>query len=570
MVLFFILSFFCSSYSVQSIVFDGPVSFQKNLFVTGADIVAKNVIAGGGIDARSGFSSGQVYLNNDSEQANYLIIDGQNTPLSIKVKNLPLLTGSSSYVVIDENSFLLHFFKPDDPQPTNLVADKIFSEVISGYNTDNLIINNLPGDTTIGNTAADIYVSGGRILLDGEISTPDPKLTFQVSLSCLDLVNAPHITVNNCIFALPEKNLHKIKATSFLIDNLVLDPNLSYNIIADTVVFEKSAEVQNLSFLNQKKNCDVFIKNVPLFPTNKCLLVFDEQKKTIALYSLEQSNIAADDISADKLIILNNLDVNSGDFSINISSQVINFSSGQSPQSLTVGESIVFADVFHINNQVIFKERDSFFVEVFTDVLHLRDNLTPIKSKNFVIASVNKYPYDVIRLTINGYIKIIYAPVEAPKSYSFLGVTAAGMLVQIPSTQSTIKNKIKKIELDIENFKQSFIPKVFQYKKDYCLDPGPDKKTQVKRFGLLVEDIKNFKHKALLNKIITKDEAGNLINYNERVIGEILCDQLSLMHEKLHFYKKIIIEEKEELLQTKKKIEEIDNEINGLIHGASI
>ena len=134
-----------------------------------------------------------------------------------------------------------------------------------------------------------------------------------------------------------------------------------------------------------------------------------------------------------------------------------------------------------------------------------------------MVTSQSKDPSDTILVTINGFVKILYPVITSLSKYAFLGIDSANELVQISGAQNFFKSKMKLA--DMENFKKSFIPKTFQYKKEYSLDVDFVSGAQVQRLGLVVEDIQNFKYKNLLKNIIDQDEAGKSINYKERIFA---------------------------------------------------
>lgn len=564
MILFFILSFFYSCFAVELVVFDSDVIFKKNLFVVNTNILGNNVTATGGIHCINSFNSGAVYLNTDINNANYLMIGNNDDQLNFYIKNLSVQDGLSYYLVLDPASFLLYYFKPDAPQPTNLVADKIISENMSGYTSDNLIINNMPGDTTIGNSLGNLYLNSESVLIDGEVSSLSDNIVFQASLQPLDTLTVNNIFSQEFSFEESPSTGSTIQANNFLIKHLVLNQGDACSISGGgQIAFRDSVSANELLISNQdKSSVGIIIKNLASCPTHSGLLVFDSMAKSVSLFPSDQVALTANTITLDRVTVISDIDVVNSSFLINLSSNAVNFSSLSASQNLVVNGNLNFANEFTIKNKVIFPEKAFFVISVNASTLNLANNLTPIQSTNFLVASQSKDPSDTILLTINGFLKILYPAITSLSKYAFLGIDSANELVQISGAQNFFKSKMKLA--DMENFKNSFIPKTFQYKKEYSLDVDFVSGAQVQRHGLVVEDIQNFKYKNLLKNIIDQDEAGKSINYNERIVAEIALDELNLMSKKLNDFKKVIIAEKNSLLKIKKLIEKVDSEVSVL------
>lgn len=563
MSLFFILGFFCSFFAVESIIFNNDIIFKKNLFVVNANIVGNNVAVNGGINCANSFTSEKVYLNTDLENANYLLISTNDSQVNMYIKNLPTQNALSYYLVIDPVSSLVYYFKPEDPQPTNLVADKILCNTIAGYNSDNLIINNMPGDTTIGNCVSDLYLASDTILIDGEVSSLADNIVFQSVIQPLDTLTVKNISANKFSFEKSASTASTIEANSFLIKNLVLNQGNTCSILAENqIAFQDSATTNELIFSNQDSNTGIIIKDLLINFALQGLLVFDPVAKCVSLFPINKNSLTLNDLVADCVTVISDIDVINNSFFINLSANTINFSSLSGSQNLVVNGNLNFGNQFSIKNKVILDEKASFLISTYASTVNLANNLTPIKANNFLVISELRDQYDLILLTINGDVKILYPGVTSLSNYTFLGFYSTGQLIQIPSAQNFLKNKMKLA--DIENFKKSFIPKIFQYKKEHSLDIDPVTGAEVKRFGLIVEDIEHFKHKNILKSIIEKDDTGKSINYNERIVAEMTLEQLNLMSKKLKDFKKIIIAEKNSLLKIKKLIEKLEFEINAL------
>jgi hypothetical protein len=562
MILFFILSFFCSCLAVELIVFDNDVIFNKNLFVVNTNIVGNDVAVNGGINCANSFASRKVYLNTDLDNANYLMISSNDNQVNIYIKNLPALDALSYYLVLDPVSSLLYYFKPDAPQPKNLVADKIFCNTIAGYNSDNLIVNNMPGDTTIGNSLGDLYLTSDTILIDGEVSSLSDNIVFESTIQSLDTLTVNNISANKFSFEESASTVSTIQANSFLIKNLVLNQSNICSILTENqIAFQDSVMTNELIFSNQDANVGIIIKNLSIDSAPHGLLVFDPVAKGVSLFPIQDS-LTLNNLAADRVTVISDIDVINNSFFINLSANTVNFSSLSGSQNLVVNGNLNFGNQFSIKNKVTLQGKASFLISAYASTVNLANNTTPIQANNFLVASEWKDPSDTILLTINGFVKILYPVVTSLSNYTFLGVDTTSKLIQIPGPQNFFKSKMKLA--DMENFKKSFAPKIFQYRKEYSLDIDPISGAQVKRLGLIVEDIQHFKYKNLLKNIIERDDAGKSINYNERIVAEMALDQLNLMSKKLKNFKKVIIAEKNSLLKIKKLIEKVDFEISAL------
>ena len=557
---FCLLLFFSFLFGVNQIVFRKPIIFSRDLYIGHYDIsLLGDTSVNGGMESDGTINAVKVSINTDPVNATSLTIGNNTDQLNIFLQSIPVNQQLDTYLMYDPISFLVCSFKHGTPEPDDLKVDELIVSEIGGNMNSSLLINGAKGDTFIGNLTNKISCQAEQIFFDADISSTQNKIICASKTKVSELLKATNLISQNANLAKTSLTGATIKTSTVDIKNISTgNSGIFISAVKDVahVDFKDTVVIWNSFFvIPENQEFKVFLEAVPTIIDEKNGLIAIDSNNQLYILDPSITSVIVPEMRADSLNVER---INTtASFNTEVKADAFYLNSAK----VAIGKQLVFSNRAYIKNSIIVQEKSDFNISVSAATLNLKNNLANPNAAD-VIIKAGKDEGDYIVLTINGFLRLRYGAQRNLSGYAFLVNQPNNMLARTMKLGDSGNRSLPKFSSQ-EEFNKYIMPKLFQYKKEYCDDQCLRLGKQRDRLGLLADDLVVLESEKFFDgvEVTTKNQERQVIDYDERLLAETMIQQIHFFYKKFELFQQKLKKHNESILTLVDKIKTVEKEI---------
>lgn len=544
--IFLIIVILFHNKGVNEIIFSGNIEAKENFYIfnSNSSFNSINILNNLTVNTQGSFN-GTVNINTiNGSNTNVLFISNQNilSPTNITIFNLPTPPPGSeiSYLVVDPITNLLSKYQNNPPEPDTLTCDALSVNTIYGNTQNTLFINNISGDINIGSTSnssnitqdnqsGSITIAGNILYINCPIETTNTVLNFsgQVNTQNIDCQNINITTAN-----IGENN-NKDTTINFdivTLTNITCDTPLKIgeNIFGNC--FLNAANILQTTIMQSSTgyNIPVYINELNNNPTPSKYLAIDDASLLYTILPITNiPELNKENIVFNKINLKGNINAHTTySTTLNFKNNIALYSS-LNYIVCSNGEDFTSIGMKMKGNNLTIVGGSSSNASIQSPSVIIKNLISSDpNSTTFTSEDINLDEQYSIQFTNNNiylHANIYIAPSEYQNTF-FLGVNS-NKLVGKMNTLAFDNLNTNDHKIDIQNL-TNIIPKIFQYKKDYCIDTCNLTNEQKKHLGLIAEDLKDL-------DLTIEDKEKKIIDYKKTKLIEILKSNIEEIYMKI-------------------------------------